>query len=134
MSAEVCNQATVSRRLLCLEIIIAAKGNPQLCHNKTSSSVSQTKKTQQQQRGENIMIVLDLPRGFDKVVTSCNILIPCNMLCWSVSLAMECTHSSHLSDRLLYLSYFQEIAVLLKSWFDAGLSGSNDYWRKARLD
>ena len=83
------------------------------------------------------MILLDLLRGFDKVVTSCNILIPCNMtygLLWSVSLAMECTHRSHLSDRLLYLSYFQEIAVLLKSWFDAGLSGSNDYWRKARLD
>ena len=83
------------------------------------------------------MVVLDLPRGFDKVVTSCNILIPCNMtygLLWSVSLAMECTHNSHLSDRLLYLSYFQEIAVLVKSWFDAGLSGSNDYWRKARLD
>ena len=72
------------------------------------------------------MVVLDLPRGFDKVVTSCNILIPCNMtygLLRSVSLAMECTHRSHLSDRLLYLSYFQEIAVLLKSWFDAGLSG-----------
>ena len=83
------------------------------------------------------MTVLDLPRGFDKVVTSCNILIPCNKkygLLWSVSLAMECTHSSQLCDILLYLSYFQEIAVLLKSWFDAGLSGSNDYWRKARLD
>ena len=37
------------------------------------------------------MIVLDLPRGFDKVVTSCNILIPCNMTYGSlrsVSLAL----------------------------------------------
>ena len=44
------------------------------------------------------MVVLDLPLGFDKVVTSCNILIPCNKtygLLWSVSLAMECTHNSH---------------------------------------
>ena len=46
------------------------------------------------------------------------------MVCFGVfHLRWNALTVATLSDILLYLSYFQEIAVLLKSWFDAGLSG-----------